>query len=449
MLVLLVAWLLPGWGIVHGAAAVGEPGRPNIVLILADDLGYGDIGCYGHPDTKTPAIDRLAAQGVRFTSFYANGPECTPTRTALMTGQYQQRSAGMECAIGLGNVGRYDDAIRLAGAGDLGLPAGRNALVGGMKKAGYTVVGLGKWHLGYDRKFWPLAHGFDRFFGPLGGAVDYYHHCEPDGPPMLIEGDQFVKREGYLTDLITDEAVRFIGGHDPARPFFLYLPYTAPHTPIQPPDAKPAQPCTLADFNKGTREDYQAMVERLDQGVGRILAELDRRGLAGNTLVIFTSDNGATRTGRNDPFSGYKGGTYEGGIRVPCIMRWPGVLPAGRASNRVGMTMDLTASFLRLAGADARNLDGIDLIDAERRNAPQAQRPLFWRQRRGETTWRGVRDGGLKYISRAQGPKLEEHLFDLLRDPAEKEDLRDARPDDVARLKRLLTAWERDVRADR
>ena len=179
----------------HGAAAVGEPGRPNIVLILADDLGYGDIGCYGHPDTKTPAIDRLAAQGVRFTSFYANGPECTPTRTALMTGQYQQRSAGMECAIGLGNVGRYDDAIRLAGAGDLGLPAGRNALVGGMKKAGYTVVGLGKWHLGYDRKFWPLAHGFDRFFGPLGGAVDYYHHCEPDGPPMLIEGDQFVKRE--------------------------------------------------------------------------------------------------------------------------------------------------------------------------------------------------------------------------------------------------------------
>jgi len=174
------------------AAETARPRQPTIVLILADDLGYGDLGCYGCTDTRTPVLDRLADEGVRFTNYYANAPECTPTRTALMTGRYQQRVGGLECAIGTGNVGRYDDAIRLAENRDLGLPPRQNVLIGSLKRAGYTCVGFGKWHLGYEPKFGPLHHGFDRFFGPLGGGVDYFYHGEWDGTHMLYENEKKV-----------------------------------------------------------------------------------------------------------------------------------------------------------------------------------------------------------------------------------------------------------------
>src|SRR5262245_60973580 len=189
----LARWLLVGLILfsVPGAANAGEPARrPNLLVILADDLGYGDLGCYGCPDIQTPNLDRLAAQGVRFTSFYANGPECTPTRTALLTGRYQQRVGGLECAIGLGNVGRYAAAIRLRKSNDFGLPAEESALPRLLKQAGYTTAVCGKWHLGYEARFLPLRHGFDYAFGPLGGAVDYFHHREPDGEPMLYQNDQ-------------------------------------------------------------------------------------------------------------------------------------------------------------------------------------------------------------------------------------------------------------------
>ena len=169
--------------------------RPNILLILADNLGYGDLGCYGCPDIRTPVIDRLASEGVRFTGYYAGGPECTPSRTALMTGRYPQRVGGLECAIGSGHVGRYDDAIRLRAENRLGLPPAENTLVHSLKRAGYSVVGLGKWHLGYDKKFLPPAHGFDYFLGTLGGTVDYFYHTEPNGNPALFENDRLVRRD--------------------------------------------------------------------------------------------------------------------------------------------------------------------------------------------------------------------------------------------------------------
>ncbi len=434
------------------AAETRRPSPPNIVLIIADDLGYGDLGCYGCTDTRTPALDRLATQGVRFTNYYANAPECSPTRTALMTGRYQQRVGGLECAIGTGNVGRYDDAVRLAGNHDLGLPPEQNVLIRGLKKAGYTAVGFGKWHLGYEPKFGPIKHGFDYFFGPLGGGVDYFYHCESTGVHMLYENQQPVRREGYMTDLITDGALRFLHRQPATQPFLLYLPYTCPHTPIQHPDKKPPRPRTDKNWNQGTRRDYVAKVERLDQGIGKILHALDRRELAGNTLVIFVSDNGGTRLARNAPFSGYKGGLFEGGIREPCIVRWPGHVPKGVVSDQTALMMDFTVSMLRVAAAGPpADLppDGIDVLKLLEQGRPPQPRTLFFRQRRGERTWRAVRDGSLKYLSRQDGDRLEEHLFDLARDPGEKNNLLDSRPDDLARLKRLLSGWENEVRHSR
>src|SRR5262245_37346038 len=328
----------------------GSAAQPNIVFLLADDLGYGDLGCYGCPDIRTPNLDALARQGVRLTSFYSNGPECTPTRTALMTGRYQQRVGGLECAIGVGNVGRYDDAIRLANQHDLGLPAERNVLVRSLKAAGYATAICGKWHLGYEPKFLPLQHGFDYAFGPLGGAVDYFHHNEPGGEAMLYLNDKPVERPGYMTDLIAEEACGFL--RRAKQPFFLYVPFNAPHSPFQGPNDGGQPPLTSDNQIRGSRPKYVEMVERLDMCVGQVLKALDEMGAATTTLVIFASDNGGPNFSRNDPLSGRKGTTYEGGIRVPCILRWPDALPAGKESSQVGITMDLTASILNLAGAN-------------------------------------------------------------------------------------------------
>lgn len=436
-------------------AAAGESpreSRPNIVLIVADDLGYGDLACYGCPDTRTPVLDRLAAEGVRFTNYYANAPECSPTRTALMTGRYQHHVGGLECAIGTGNVGRYDDAIRLAERHDLGLPTSETTIVRLLKEAGYTAVGFGKWHLGYEPKFGPLEHGFDHFFGPLGGGVDYYFHCEWDGVPMLYEDQKQVRREGYMTDLITDGAERFVRDYASRKPFFLYLPYTAPHTPLQGPGEKPTAAKTKENWNQGTRATYVKMVERLDSGIGKILAAVDDRGFAPNTLVVFFSDNGGTKTGRNAPFSGYKGGLFEGGIREPCIVRWPGVLPEGKVSDQMSITLDLSKSIVRAAGGELprqRCFEGIDILEHVEQGRPTVPRTLFWRQRRGERTFRAVRDGRLKYLTIGDGDRVDEHLFDLEADPGEKKNLLTSRPEDTGRLKKLMSDWEEEVRPRR
>ena len=196
--------------------------QPNIVFILADDMGYGDLGCYGHPVAKTPVIDQLARDGVRFTQHYANGPECSPTRTAFLTGRYQQRAGGLECAIGTGNVGRYDDAIRLAKARQLGLPAKQVVLPSALKKPGYSSGLFGKWHLGYEPQFNPLEHGWDEFFGYMGGNVHYFNHRELSDLHVLYRGRLPVYEEGYMTHLITDSSLDFIARHKD-RPFFLFI----------------------------------------------------------------------------------------------------------------------------------------------------------------------------------------------------------------------------------
>ncbi len=429
--------------------------KPNVVLILADDLGYGDLACYGRPDISTPRLDQLAREGVRFTHYYANGPECTPTRTALLTGRYQQWVGGLECAIGTGNVGRYDDAIRLREQNELGLPTSETTLPRLLKDAGYATAITGKWHLGYEPKFAPHLHGFDRTFYCIGGGMDYFHYLDNiAGYNLFVDGNP-VRREGYFTDLATDEAIRFVR-EQRTGPFFLYLPYTTPHSPFQGPGDYQPDPLPLDsplwDQGQAPPEVYIAMIEHMDRCIGRVLDTLDELQLRQTTLVIFASDNGGTRSARNAPFFGYKGSTYEGGIRVPAIVRWPGVVPAGRVSEQACITFDFTAAIARLAGVSPpaeRPFEGIDIIRHVAEGTPDFDRTLFWRKPRGDSLWTGVRDGNLKYIGRRDGDRDEEFLFDLAADPAERQDLKSERPDDFTRLRDRYQRWEREVRANR
>jgi len=256
-----------------------------------------------------------------------------------------------------------------------------------------------------------------------------------------------VQEDGYITDLITDEAVRFIQ-REREETFFLYVPYTSPHTPYQGPQADHRVPKNDDTWNEGNREDYKAMVERLDEGVGRILNELQRQNLDDNTVFIFTSDNGGTKNANNGPFAKGKGTLFEGGIRVPCIVRWPGVVNEDSVTDQVALTMDVTASLLRIAGArpPQKALDGMDVLRGVADGVKSQPRTVFWRKRRGTADWRAVRDGDMKYVSLQNGEVLTEYVFDLLADQSETKNLIRSRPDETARLKKLLHAWEEDVK---
>ena len=431
---------------------------PNIILIMTDDLGYGDLGCYGCTEIHTPVIDRIAEEGVKFTTFYANAPECTPTRTALLTGRYQQRVGGLECAIGIGNVGRYDDAIRLCKTNDLGLPVQETTIVSLLKNAGYAAAICGKWHLGYEAKFSPNNHGFDYAFYAIGGGMDYFHHVEPMPSNMhaLYLNGKPIKRKGYFTDLVADEAIQFIEQQTHNTPFFLYVPYTSPHSPYQGPSDYRPQPLPedsyLWNQSKGPKEIYSAMIESMDNSVGNILKKLEEKKMVDSTLVIFMSDNGASSSGSNLPFSGHKGNLFEGGIRVPCIAKWPGVIPAGLVSEQPCITMDFSASIIRAAGTKPppdRPFDGIDILQKIQTKAPVQERTLFWRARRGQRTRKAVRSGSLKYIYQQNADDIKEYLFDLKQDPAEKNNILIEREEDVKRLKMLLKKWEDKVKHKR
>ena len=412
--------------------------RPNVVLIVTDDVGYGDIGSYGAPDIRTPNIDRLAREGVRLTDFYANGPTCTPTRAGLITGRYQQRVM-LERPLGTG-----------AAAREQGLAATGRSLPQLLKNGGYATGIVGKWHLGYKPEFGPNAHGFDYFFGFLSGYIDYYIHTGGDGRPDLFENTTPIQRDGYMTDLITERSVRFIDEHA-AVPFFLEVTYNAAHWPYQPPDHYSVAPRNAAhqgatDDPPATRQDYVAMLERADRGVGDILKALETQGLTKNTLVIFTNDNGGEWLSRNAPLFHHKDTVWEGGIRVPAIVRWPGRVPAGKTSAQVGITMDLTASILSAAGVDvpaAARLEGLDLLPIVSGRRPAVERTLFWRVLTQGRTQRAVRRGNWKLL--VDGTEVQLLLFDLSKDIGERNDLAVSRPALVAELRRLIADWEKDV----
>jgi len=437
-------WILAA--LLLGASPHAQAQRPpNVVLVMMDDLGYGDLGSYGAQDVRTPNIDRLAREGVRLTDAYANGAVCTPTRAALISGRYQQR-VGLEWLLTV----MPEDRER-------GLPALGTSLPALLKSNGYATGLVGKWHLGFKPEFGPNAHGFDEFYGFLSGAHSYYTNRAQiagvgAGAPDLFENTTPVEATGYLTDEITRRAVGFITRHADG-PFFLEVAYNAVHWPFQPPDRAPTEAerrdgrplrQTPGDSVAATRRDYVRMLERADQGVGEILAALHQRALTNNTLVIFTNDNGGEWLSRNAPLFHRKGTLWEGGIRVPLIVRWPGELPAGKISRQVAITTDITASILAAAGVRppaSYRPDGIDILPILRGKAPIRERRLFWRWARPDRQQRAARVGQWKLL--VDGGQLM--LFDLGVDPGERTDLAARRPDLVANLKRLVADWEADV----
>jgi arylsulfatase A-like enzyme len=419
--------------------------KPNIIFILTDDMGYGDLGCMGATDIMTPNIDRLAAEGVKFSDFYANAPVCTPTRCGFMIGRWQQR-VGIEFAFGyqVEQFRRVNDAwVPEPDIHGLGLPLGETTIANRLKAAGYATGAFGKWHLGYRDEYNPTKRGFDEYFGELLGHADYYQHVYFDGTPALRDGLERVKREGYFTDLVNERAVRFVREHA-RQPFFLYVPHLAVHAPFQPPDAPGTPLVTREAMLQGSRAIYKAMLERVDHGVGLILAELDRQGIADNTLIVFSSDNGGERWASNRPLFHHKATLWEGGIRVPCLMRWPGKLSKGVTTRQVGITMDLHATFLAAAGVAAprdKPLDGIDLLPLLTGQQTR-ERTFFWRMDRSNRKQRAVRQGRWKYLNDGNTMDL---LFDLEADIGERVNLGYQHPEILARLKRALKAWEEEI----
>lgn len=437
LLVLTAALALLG-PLVHAATAE----RPNIVILFADDMGYGDLSSYDCPDIKTPVIDGIGKRGLRFTQFYSNSPMCTPSRVALLTGRYQQRVGGLECAIGTGNVGLYDEAVWLQQRGELGLPASEITIAEMLRRAGYDTAIIGKWHLGYERKFWPDRHGFQESFVALGGNIDYMTHTERDGTGTLVHNGERTTATGYVTDVFADRAIEWISGR--RAPYFLFLPFTAPHGPLRAPDHGPS----ARSPDDKHRDTYRKMVEHMDRRIGDILATIDKSPAADNTIVTFLSDNGGIGVGRNLPLRGGKSYVWEGGIRVPCVMSWPRQIPAGTTMNQVALNMDLTATLLAAAGISpppGRALDGLNLLEVFRGKREPFPRTVFWRFKRGEARRKAVRDGDIKLVI----DDGNEEMFDLGRDLEEKHNLIAAKPEKAAKLRAKIAAWEKEVEAPR
>jgi arylsulfatase A-like enzyme len=409
---------------------------PNLLFILADDLGYGDLSCYGRPEYRTPVLDGLARQGIRFTSAYAAAPVCSPTRCAFHTGRYPQR---LDVGLREPLTGRDHDAV---------LPVSHPTIASLLKASGYETALIGKWHLGWKPEFGPNGHGYEEFFGILSGAADYFTHEASDAPrrPASVAGTGDLwqnltptERVGYLTDLLSEKAAEFIRRRR-TKPFYLSLHYTAPHSPWEgPADAAIGHRDHGGGpmVEGGSMKIYASMVKSMDVGIGRVLDALGRAGLERDTLVIFTSDNGGERYSFNWPFSFQKGYLWEGGIRVPAIVRWTGQVPAGRVTEQAAITMDWTATMLAAAGtapAAAYPLDGEDLLPVCRGTKGSYDRTLFWRSRAREA----ARTGPWKYLK----DSATERLFDLANDPGEKTDLRTKHASAFDEIKGRYQVWQ-------
>jgi arylsulfatase A-like enzyme len=387
--------------------------RPNLVLVLADDLGYADLGCYGARASFTPHLDRMAAQGLRFTDGYANSPVCSPTRFALMTGRYQYRLRG---------AAEEPIAGSARGRADLGLPHSHPTLPSLLRAAGYHTALVGKWHLGYAPHFSPLASGYAEFFGPLGGVIDYFSHCDRAGVHDLFEGEEEIRLSGYVTDLISDRACEVIRRQRDA-PFMLSVHYTAPHWPWEAREDEAESKRIgnrILHVDGGSVETYRTMIRQMDEGIGRILETLEYEGLARNTLVVFTSDNGGERFSDTWPFVGRKMDLLEGGIRVPLIARWPESIAAGTTTAQTAITMDWVATMLDAAHVAPHPhypLDGMSLLATFTDPARVVPRELFWRMKHRDQ--RAMRYGTWKYLAQDGF----EYLYDLHRDPRERANL--------------------------
>jgi len=409
-------------------STAGIAQKPNIVYIMADDLGYADLSCYGRKEYQTPHLDQLAAQGIKFTNAYATTPVCTPTRVAFMTGRYPARL----------NVGLYEPIAEGRKDSLVGLSSATPSVATLMKKAGYETMLIGKWHLGYRPQFSPTANGFDYFFGFHAGASDYVTHKNQGGLDDLFENDKPVRQSGYLTDIFAQKAVERIKAKHP-KPFFLALMFNAPHWPWE---ARGDPAYTDNSWTKGgSKETYAKMMQSLDDGVGLVLEALVDAGLSKNTVVIFTSDNGGERFSDNSPYKGGKMGLWEGGIREPAFIRWPGKIRPNSTTKQVVTTMDWTASILAIGGAmpDAVfPLDGMNIMPVILGEKKNVDRTLYWRvfQRKQN---KAMRDGKWKYL---QDEKGEEYLFDLDVDPVEDHNVKEQYKAEFESLKKKYSQWE-------
>jgi arylsulfatase A-like enzyme len=411
--------------------------RPNIIFIVADDLGYADLGCYGGRDADfgavSPVLDGLAAKGIKFTQGYANSPVCSPTRFAMITARYQYRLRGAA-----------EEPIKSNSRGSttLGLPTDHPTLPSLLRDAGYRTGLIGKWHLGYPPHFGPLRSGYEEFFGPMSGGVDYFTHCDSTGGHDLWFGEEQKKEEGYLTDLLSRRAVDYVermAKQD--APFFLSLHYTAPHWPWETRDDEAKAPKVkdnLFDLSGGNIHVYRRMIHHMDEGIGWIMAALEKQGIADNTLVVFTSDNGGERFSDNWPLVGGKMDLTEGGIRVPWIAHWPKVVQAGGESTQHCLTMDWSATMLDAAGvaADARYpLDGVSMMPVLRDASQSFRRPMHWRMNhRGQSA---LRDGDWKYLQ-VDG---NEYLFNIPADERERANHGKQQPERLAAMRDAWQAW--------
>jgi len=406
--------------------------RPNIILIMADDLGYGDIGCYGSTKISTPNIDALARGGMKFTDYHSNCPVCSPTRAALLTGRYQQRCGieGVVTAAKHRHTGMAPEEVTFAEV---------------LKNHGYTTGIFGKWHVGYSEEFNPVRQGFNEFIGYVSGNVDYHTHIDQAGIEDWWKDAEKIPEEGYCTDLITKHGIEFIERHKD-KPFCLYLPHEAPHYPYQgrndPPERLPGGKKNKKPRGKEITRAYKEMVEVMDEGTGKIVETVKRLGLERKTFIFFCSDNGATKNGSNGALSGFKGSLWEGGHRVPAVAYWPGRIKPGSVTSQTTLGMDIFPTMVSIAGEKlpkGLKLDGVDLLGMLTEDRKLPKRTLFWRYRKQKA----VRKGPWKLLVQDDNVKL----YNLSDDLAEKENLVNTKPAIARELKDELAVWEQEVSA--
>lgn len=413
---------------------------PNFIVIMADDLGYGDLSTYGGW-IDVPSLDRMAAEGLKFTDFHSNGAVCSPTRAALMTGRYQQR-AGVPVVI----FAPEDRPTHIDG-----LQPVEHTFAEMLRERGYATGIFGKWHLGYYPQYNPVRHGFDVFKGYVSGNVDFFSHVDGAGRFDWWHDEQPSEETGYVTTLINKHAVRFIE-ENADEPFCLYVPHEAPHFPYQGPDDNPAGFRVVGGFSgrldlsdEDLKQRYEQMVVEMDRGVGEILDSLVRHGLADRTLVLFFSDNGATPDGSNGPLRGYKGSVWEGGHRVPALAWQPGSIKAGSQTDQLAATMDVLPTLAELSALSVpsnRPLDGVSLVPVLRGGAV-SRGPMYWSFMDGLA----MREGDWKLVLGEDGDDTPK-LFDLSTDLGESNDLAGQEPQRVARMAQQSRHWLREVEAD-
>ncbi|MHC4742162.1 MAG: sulfatase-like hydrolase/transferase [Planctomycetota bacterium] len=430
---------------------------PNILLIVSDDQGYNDLGCYGSTEIKTLNLDRLAAGGVRLTSFYVTWPACTPSRGSLLTGRYPQRNGTYD--MFRNDKVDYDyqygpDEYAISWEHIGGMDTREVLIPRVLKQAGYATGIFGKWDLGELRRYLPLQRGFDEFYGFTNTGIDYWTHERYGVPSMRRNNDRTTEDRGtYATDLFEREALSFIKRHK-KRPFFCYVPFNAPHGASNLNRPRPGQQAPLEYIKKhyspydeknpqtkeSRRKRYMACVTYMDESIGRMLDLLDELKIADNTLTIFFSDNGGGGGADNTPLRGRKGRMFEGGLRVTCIIRWPGKIPAAATSNEFLTSLEIFPTVCKAAGTKPPKdvvLDGYDMADVLSGKAKSPRTEMYW-QRRGD---KAARVGKYKWVESEKGSGL----FDLENDVAEQNDLSKERPETLNRLQQSFAAWKKQM----